>query len=78
MITIDIFLAIAIFLSVSLCVVFLVWIFYTFRNEKTATHDSEFVHQCPYCTYVFVSCKKEDVLVCPRCQSYIADAPKSE
>ena len=77
MITVDIFLAIAVFLSVFLCVVFIVWIFYNFYNEKTADHDIESVHQCPYCTYVFVNHSKQDVLVCPRCWSYITDNPLS-
>ncbi len=79
MIPIDLVLAIAIFLSISLVVVFGSWIFYNFRNGngKTPADHVEQVQQCPYCTYVFVSYKQGDVLMCPRCKSYIGDTPLS-
>lgn len=77
MIQVDVVLAIAIVLSVSLAVVFVLWIFYNSRGgkERPAPGGVEQVQQCPYCTYVFVSCKQGDVFMCPRCQSYIGDAP---
>lgn len=75
MITIDIFLALAIFLSVALGVVFFAWIFYNYSKERTKTHAREAVHQCPYCTYVFVNDKEEGIFVCPRCRSYITQDP---
>lgn len=75
MIQVDIVLAIAIFLSIALTVVFVLWIFYNFPGgkKKTAADSVEQVQQCPYCTYVFVSDKKGDVVMCPRCKSYIAE-----
>lgn len=75
MIQVDIVLAISIFLSISLGVVFLLWVFYNFRGGRgTAVGDDiEQVQQCPYCAYVFVSLKQADVLMCPRCRSYIAE-----
>ena len=77
MIRVDVVLAIAIILSVSLAVVFVLWIFYNFRGSKikTPADTVEQVQQCPYCTYVFVSYKRWDVLVCPRCKSYIGNTP---
>lgn len=77
MIQVDVVLAIAIILSVCLAVVFALWIFYNFRGSKTKTpgDTAEEVQQCPYCTYVFVSYKQGDALMCPRCKSYIGRAP---
>ncbi len=71
MITIDIFLALAIFLSVALGIVFFAWIFYNYFNEKTKTGVMGSVHQCPYCTHVFVNYKEQGACVCPQCRSYI-------
>ena len=49
MIQVDIVLAIAIFLSIPLAVVFALWIFYNFHGgeEKTAADSAEQVQQCP-------------------------------
>ena len=80
MIQIDIVLAISVFLSVFLGVVFVLWIFYNFRGgrKKIGADSVEHVHQCPYCTYVFVSYQQTDVFMCPRCRSYIGDTPVSK
>lgn len=77
MIQVDVVLAIAIFLSISLAVVFVLWIFYNFRGgeEKALPDNAKQVQQCPYCAYVFVSYKQGDVLMCPRCKSYIGTTP---
>ena len=79
MIQVDVVLAMAIFLSLSLAVVFALWIFYNFRGgkEKTTADNAEQVRQCPYCTHVFVSYEQGDVIMCPRCKSYIGDTPLS-
>lgn len=73
MIHVDIVLAIAIFLSISLGVVFLLWVFYNFRGGRgTAVGDNiEQVQQCPYCAYVFTCTRQAGVFKCPRCRSYI-------
>ncbi len=75
MIQVDIVLAITILLSSSLVVVFLLWMFYNFRGgkDKGISDTSDQVQQCPYCTHVFVNYKQKDVLMCPRCKSYIAE-----
>ena len=77
MIKIDILLAVAIFLSIPLCVVFVVWIFYNFHRGRMAGPDEDQIRQCPYCTYVFVSYREGDIQMCPRCQSYIGDTMSS-
>ena len=75
MIQVDIVLATAIFLAIFLTVVFVLWIFYNFPGgkRKTAADSVEQVQQCPYCAYVFVSYEQGDVVMCPRCKSYIAE-----
>lgn len=80
MIKVDIVLAIAVILSVFLAFVFVLWIFYNFRGGKTKTSADtvEQVQQCPYCTYVFVNYKQGDVLMCPRCKSYLGSTPFPE
>ncbi len=77
MIQVDVVLAIAIVLSLFLAVVFVLWIFYNFRGDTTATPADtvEKVQQCPYCTCVFISYKQGEVLMCPRCKSYIGSTP---
>ena len=79
MIQVDIVLAIAIFLSILLTIVFVLWIFYNFHGgkEKTAADSVDQVQQCPYCAYVFVSYEQGDVVMCPRCKSYIAEQAPS-
>ncbi len=79
MIQVDIVLAIAVLLSFSLAVVFVLWIFYNFRGgkERTTADSVDQVQQCPYCTYVFVNDEQGEVLMCPRCKSYIGDTPHS-
>ena len=79
MIQVDVVLAIAVFLSFFLAVVFVLWIFYNFHRgkEKTTTGNAEQVRQCPYCTHVFVNYEQGDVIMCPRCKSYIGDTPLS-
>lgn len=77
MIQVDVVLAIAIILSVCLAVVFVLWIFYNLRRGKETPPAGSVgqAQQCPYCTHVFVSCTQGDLLMCPRCKSYIGDAP---
>jgi uncharacterized paraquat-inducible protein A len=73
MIKVDILLAVSIFLSVPLCIVFVLWIFYNFYRGETTAPDEGQVRQCPYCTHVFVSYQGRGIQMCPRCQSYIGD-----
>ncbi len=70
MIKIDIVVAISIYLSFTLALVFIFWIFYT-CNAKSVMGESNYLKQCVYCTYVFFEYKKKNVLICPRCKSYI-------
>ena len=112
MIKIDFSSAISIYVSFSIFLVFALWLFYTLRRNGVL-NDVKYLHQCPYCTYIFFKYRSEtvspgsmpatvskegevsasltkeaapdstktDLLVCPRCQSYIhlaQDDPKGE
>ena len=52
MIKINFSSAISIYLSFSLFLVFAFWIFYNFRRNGIL-NEAEYLHQCPYCTYLF-------------------------
>ena len=70
MIHVEFSTAIAGFLSFVIVLVFTGWIFYT-NPKKENSDEVEYLQQCPYCTYVFFAFKREDVLVCPRCKSFL-------
>ncbi len=70
MITINFSIAIAIFLSILLILVIGRWIMYNKREEENFK-KSEYVVQCPYCSYIFYDFQKKDIEACPRCKSYI-------
>ncbi|OGX37352.1 MAG: hypothetical protein A3G91_00585 [Omnitrophica WOR_2 bacterium RIFCSPLOWO2_12_FULL_50_9] len=72
MIKIDIVLAISLYLCSSICLVFVLWMFYNLREGGQVSSDNlSDLQQCPYCTYVFFHGNKNDVLMCPQCQCYI-------
>ena len=72
MIKIEFPIAIAIFISVPLILVFLSWIFYNLKREKKRSNELEYFQQCPYCTYVFFDYSEKALKTCPHCQSLIA------
>lgn len=71
MIRIDFFLAVSVYLFLTTLLVIGYWIFYNYRNEESMTIESQHLHQCPYCTYIFFDYENENLRICPRCESYI-------
>ena len=71
MITIDFTQAITIFISFVLCLVFGLWVSYTY-TKVDLVYSLDHFKQCVYCTYIYFSSKKESLQLCPRCKSYIA------
>ena len=74
MITLNFDWAVALFLTLSLGIVFILWMFYTLKKtaEPAATHQEPGnINQCPYCTFIFYSYNDFETLRCPRCQSFI-------
>ena len=72
MIKIDFPLAIALYLSFFLLLVFLQWIFYNFYRNDEVDFQTGYIFKCPFCTYVFVNYSKGQYKVCPRCHSWIS------
>lgn len=70
MIRIDLSLAIAVYLCLSIGLVFILWIFYNFYG-KESSDEADCVRQCPYCTHIVLNYKKMEILQCPQCGSYI-------
>jgi uncharacterized paraquat-inducible protein A len=86
MIKINFSLAIAVFLSLSLFLVFILWIFYNFRRTYIG-NETKYLQQCPYCTYIFFQYGPgqpgkepggDQMIACPRCQSYLKTQTKDQ
>ena len=76
MIKINLNLAITVFLSVSLSLVFIRWILYTFTKSTEKESDQKHLFQCPYCTAVFFSYDMNNKIhICPKCKSYVQKEP---
>ena len=60
-------------LSVSVLIFFGLWIFLDFRKESINFLDLNTVHQCPYCTHIFVVYIDNVSSECPVCSSIISD-----
>ena len=71
MIKIDFSIAIAIYLTLNLMLVIGFWLFYTCNREKQFGQEFKFLHQCTYCTYVFLDYSDSKIKICPKCRSYI-------
>ena len=70
MITIDINIAIASFISLSLVLVFSLWLFYNFREVVDREDSLEKIVECPYCTHLFKEIRS-DLIRCTHCKSVI-------
>jgi len=72
MIRIDLTIAIAVYLTIHLLLVFICWISYTLKEDTAIATNKNLIHQCPFCTSIFVSYNDSEVKVCPKCDSYIS------
>jgi len=52
MIKIDFSSAISVYLSFSIFLVFILWIFYNY-HKSGIFNETKYLQQCPYCTYMF-------------------------
>jgi len=52
MIKINFSSAISVYLSFSISLVFVLWIFYNLRRNGIL-NETKYLHQCPYCTHMF-------------------------
>lgn len=71
MIKIEFSTAVALYLFLTVFIVFVIWLF--FENRKIAKplySDNRFFWQCNICTYVYVDTMHNTISQCPRCGSY--------
>jgi len=62
---------VAMAVTLSLGVVILLWVFYTFKGASTEPmSDREFFRQCGICAYLYFDYFKKKSDACPRCGSY--------
>lgn len=71
MIRIDLTWAISGLVTLAVLIVFIRWAFYNFNGRETPVEKEDVVEQCPYCTYVFQSDRRQTILRCPRCESLL-------
>lgn len=71
MIKIDIGMALGLYLSFSIVLVFAFWIFYTNSRHTNTISQIYHLQQCAYCTYLFFNIQGKDIEICPHCKSYI-------
>ncbi|OGX33464.1 MAG: hypothetical protein A2787_08930 [Omnitrophica WOR_2 bacterium RIFCSPHIGHO2_01_FULL_48_9] len=71
MIKIDLSLAVSCYLFFTLLLVCALWIFYNWDKGSSLAQQSQYMEQCPYCTYVFFNYRQAKVALCPRCKSYL-------
>ena len=72
MIKINFPIAISLYLTFSILLVFTGWIFYNYKEGKLNLFNKlKSLQQCPFCTYVFYVYHESDVDICPKCKSYI-------
>jgi hypothetical protein len=72
MIRIEITFAVALYISLSIFLVIILWIFYNCtKKEQTLMSDATHLEQCRYCAHVFFNYLDKEIVVCPLCKSYI-------
>ncbi|HLF18498.1 MAG TPA: hypothetical protein VI749_06340 [Candidatus Omnitrophota bacterium] len=71
MIKIDLILAVAIYCSLSILLVFVLWVFYNYNKEKLIGNDSLHLEQCNFCTHIFFNYLDKEIVICPLCKSYV-------
>ena len=76
MIKIDFNVAIAAYLFLTIIVVMARWIFYNWYRDSNKGADTQYMEQCPYCTYVFFDFQRAELKICPRCKSLITKTGK--
>ena len=71
MIKIGLINAVAIYCSISILLVFALWVFYNYNKEPAASDDSLYLEQCNFCTHIFFNYLNKEIVTCPLCKSYV-------
>jgi uncharacterized paraquat-inducible protein A len=78
MIYLDFHTAVTLLLALPLVIIFVLWLFYNFHQDTVYRYPIEGLHQCPFCTYVFMVFAPQPLLKCPRCQSLISSEDEAQ
>lgn len=71
MMKIEFSLAVALYLTVTVCVILILWaIFEKKKIQAVISSEDRFFWQCGICTFVYVDSMHEVISKCPRCGSY--------
>ena len=70
MINLDFYLAVSLYLAVTIAYVLLFWVFRRKEKDKDLSLDPRFIWFCSVCTYTYVNTKEDAISVCSRCGSY--------
>lgn len=70
MINLDFSLAVAIYVSLSICAVILAWLLKKGGKQRGLNLDPKFIWFCSICTYTYINTRQENISTCPRCGSY--------
>lgn len=75
MIKVDISTALFLYLFLSVIVVLLAWVFFSFGTKlKTFSSEEKYIWHCSICTHTYIDSKHSEISRCPRCGSYIQRA----
>ncbi len=73
MIQLDLGIAISIFVSFFLMIVFVHWIFYNLNKRSVTDKETRFFTRCPFCANLFPDYRdSKELKRCPRCHSLIS------
>ena len=70
MITINFYLAIALYLVLIVGAVLLAWLLGVKEKDKDLSVDARFIWFCTVCSYTYIDTKGNPLSICPRCNSY--------
>lgn len=71
MMTVDLNIAIAVFLSLSLLLVFIRWVVYNSSDQEINSLIQQTIVRCPYCAHLFRDDHDADMVRCPCCHSIV-------
>ena len=77
MIKIALPLAVALIVFVMMLIFFLSWIG-SKKSDQSLTGDTDSLNQCKFCGYLFFEYKKKELLICPRCKSYLSSSEEEQ
>jgi len=70
MITINFYLAVALYLILLIGPVLLIWLLGIREKDKDLSVDIRFIWFCTVCSYTYIDTAGNPLSICPRCSSY--------